>query len=170
MHSFCSFFGYIFLHMLMYAGDIYFWKRYRVNYSFIFGLKQGTELGYREVLLLSSALAVLTFSGALSNLDMEMDPRTKSFRALTEVVPLGLLIVSLISKMHYKFTMYKHYHLNIEGWSFLWLQIVILITFCPFNIIYRSSRFFIIKCALHCICSPLYKVPRVTKILDIKMN
>lgn len=82
--------------MLMYAGDIYFWKRYRVNYSFIFGLKQGTELGYREVLLLSSGLAVLTFSCALSNLDMEMDPRTKSFRALTEVVPLGLLIVSFI--------------------------------------------------------------------------
>lgn len=95
-HTFCSFFGYIILHMLMYAGDIYFWKRYRVNYSFIFGLKQGTELGYREVLLLSSGLAVLTFSCALSNLDMEMDPRTKSFRALTEVVPLGLLIVSLI--------------------------------------------------------------------------
>ncbi|GAY52743.1 hypothetical protein CUMW_144300 [Citrus unshiu] len=90
-----SFFGYIILHMLMYAGDIYFWKRYRVNYSFIFGLKQGTELGYREVLLLSSGLAVLTFSCALSNLDMEMDPRTKSFRALTEVVPLGLLIVTL---------------------------------------------------------------------------
>lgn len=66
--------------------------------------------------------------------------------------------------------MNKYYHLNINGWSSLWLQIVTLITFCPFNIIYRSSRFFIIQCALRCICTPLYKVPRVTKILDIKMN
>ncbi|KAK2655611.1 hypothetical protein Ddye_008663 [Dipteronia dyeriana] len=123
-----SFFGYIFLHLLMYAGNIYFWKRYRINYSFIFGFKQGTELGYREVLLVCSALAVLTFGGILSNLDMEMDPRTRNFEAITEIVPLALLVV------------------------------VILVIFCPFNIIYRSSRFFLIRCVIHCIFAPLYKV------------
>ncbi|XP_044505058.1 phosphate transporter PHO1 homolog 9-like isoform X2 [Mangifera indica] len=90
-----SLFGYIFLHMLMYAGNIYFWKRFRVNYSFIFGFKQGTELGFREVLLVSSGLAVLTFAGVLSNLDMEMDPRTQSFKVITELVPLALLLVTL---------------------------------------------------------------------------
>ncbi|KAL5807813.1 hypothetical protein ACOSQ3_028504 [Xanthoceras sorbifolium] len=123
-----SIFGYIFLHLLLYAGNIYYWKRYRVNYSFIFGFKQGTELGFREVLLLSSALAVLTFGGILSNLDMEMDPRTRKFEAITEIVPLILLLA------------------------------VILITFCPFNIVYRSSRFFLIRCVFHCIFAPLYKV------------
>ncbi|KAJ0099417.1 hypothetical protein Patl1_21907 [Pistacia atlantica] len=123
-----SLFGYIFLHMLMYAGNIYFWKRFRVNYSFILGFKQGTELGFREVLLVSSGLAVLTFGGVLSNLDMEMDPRTQSFTVITELVPLALLLL------------------------------VILITFCPFNIIYRSSRFFLIRCTVHCIFAPLYKV------------
>ena len=80
--------------MLMYSANLYFWRRYRVNYSFIFGFKQGTELGYREVFLLSSGLGVLALAGVISNLDMEMDPRTKSFRALTELVPLGLLTVS----------------------------------------------------------------------------
>lgn len=79
--------------MLMYSANIYFWRRYRVNYTFIFGFKQGTALGYREVLLLSSALSVLTLGGVLSNLDMEMDERTKSFKALTELVPLGIVIV-----------------------------------------------------------------------------
>ncbi|KAJ7974374.1 Phosphate transporter PHO1-like protein [Quillaja saponaria] len=123
-----SLFGFIILHMLMYSANIYFWRRFRVNYTFIFGFKKGTELGYREVLLLSSGLAVLTFAGVISNLDMEMDQRTKSFTALTELVPLGLVIV------------------------------VLLITFCPFNIIYQSSRFFLIQCAIHCICAPLYKV------------
>ena len=78
----------------MYSANLYFWRRYRVNYSFIFGFKQGTELGYREVFLLSSGLGVLALAGVISNLDMEMDPRTKSFRALTELVPLGLLTVS----------------------------------------------------------------------------
>ncbi|KAF5725377.1 phosphate transporter PHO1 9-like [Tripterygium wilfordii] len=90
-----SLFGFIALHMVMYAGNVYFWKRFRVNYSFIFGFKQGTELGYREVLLLSSGLAVLTLGGVLSNLDMEMDPRTQSFKTVTELVPLGLLTVTL---------------------------------------------------------------------------
>ncbi|KAG6715826.1 hypothetical protein I3842_04G015600 [Carya illinoinensis] len=88
-----SLFGFIVLHMLTYSANIYFWRRYRVNYSFIFGFKQGTELGYREVFLLSSVLAVLALAGVISNLDMEMDERTRSFEALTELVPLGLLTV-----------------------------------------------------------------------------
>lgn len=78
----------------MYAGNIYFWKRYRINYSFIFGFKQGNELGYREVLLLGSGLAVLTFAGVISNLEMEIDKRTQSYKAITELVPLALLTVS----------------------------------------------------------------------------
>lgn len=123
-----SLFGYIVLHMLMFAANIHYWRRYRVNYPFIFGIKQGTELGYREVLLLGSALSVMTLGAAVSNLDMNMDPRTRSFKSLPELVPLGLLLV------------------------------VLLITFCPFNIIYRSSRFFFIQSAFHCICAPLYKV------------
>ncbi|TKY65157.1 Phosphate transporter PHO1-like 9 [Spatholobus suberectus] len=123
-----SLFGYIVLHMIMYSANVYLWRRYKINYPFIFGLKEGTELGYREVFLLSSGLAVLSLAAVLSNLDMEMDQRTKSFSALTELVPLGLVIVLL------------------------------LITFCPFNIMYKSSRFFLIRCAFHCVCAPLYKV------------
>ncbi|KAJ1421422.1 SPX domain [Sesbania bispinosa] len=104
------------------------YRRFKINYPFIFGFKEGTELGYREVFLLSSGLAVLSLAAVLSNLDMEMDQRTKSFSAFTELVPLGLVIVLL------------------------------LITFCPFNIIYKSSQFFLIQCAFHCLCAPLYKV------------
>ncbi|KAJ0037701.1 hypothetical protein Pint_23590 [Pistacia integerrima] len=63
-------------------------------------LKQGTELGYREVFLLS----------------------TGSFCFL----PV--------------------------------LQTVIILLFCPFNIIYRSSRFFFLKSLFRCVCAPLYKI------------
>jgi hypothetical protein len=78
----------------MYSANVYFWRRFKINYSFIFGFKEGTELGYREVFLLSSGLAVLSLAAVISNLDMEMDQSTKSFSAFTELVPLGLVTVS----------------------------------------------------------------------------
>lgn len=123
-----SLFGFIVLHMLMFSANIYFWGRYRVNYPFIFGMKQGMQLGYRDVFLLSTALAVLSLTGVLSNLDMEMNPTTKSFSTFTELVPLGLLIVLLI------------------------------ILFCPLNILYRSSRLSVVRSVFHCFFAPLYKV------------
>ncbi|XP_042488553.1 phosphate transporter PHO1 homolog 3-like isoform X2 [Macadamia integrifolia] len=123
-----SLFGFIVLHLLMYGANIYFWRHYHVNYPFIFGFNQGTDIGYREVFLLSTGLAVLSLTGVLSNLEMEMEQNMKSFNASRELVPLGLLIVLLI------------------------------LTFCPFNIIYRSTRYFFLQCVLRCILAPLYKV------------
>lgn len=66
-----------------------------MNYPFIFGFKPGTELGFREIFLLAAGLSVLAFAAVLSNLDMEMDPETESYQTLTELVPLGLVTVSL---------------------------------------------------------------------------
>nr|XP_023903621.1 phosphate transporter PHO1 homolog 3-like isoform X4 [Quercus suber] len=123
-----SLFGFIVLHMIMYAANIFFWRRYRVNYSFIFGFKQGPELGYREILLLSFGLAVLALASVLLNLDMEMDPNTKDYGTYTELLPLNLVFL------------------------------VLIILFCPFNIMYRSSRFFFLTCLSHCILAPLYKI------------
>ncbi|KAH9774003.1 phosphate transporter PHO1 [Citrus sinensis] len=123
-----SLFAYAILHMLMYAADIYFWRCYRVNYPFILGFKQGTVLSYREVFLLSTGLAVLALSSFLANLHLDMGSRTEHYRKLTELVPLFSI------------------------------TIVIVIIFCPFDIIYRSSRLFFIKSATHCFCAPLYKV------------
>ncbi|KAF5454757.1 hypothetical protein F2P56_024400 [Juglans regia] len=125
-----SLFGFIVLHMLMYAANIYFWRRYRVNYSFIFGFKQGTELGYQQVLLLSFGLAALALALASVplNLDMERDPKMNYYKALTDLLPLSLVLL------------------------------VVIILLFPFNIMYRSSRFFFLTCLFHCICAPLYKV------------
>ncbi|XP_030956499.1 phosphate transporter PHO1 homolog 3-like [Quercus lobata] len=123
-----SLFGLIVLHMIMYATNIFFWRRYWVNYSFIFGFKQGTELGYREIVLLSFGLTVLALASVLLNLDMKMDPNTKDYGTFTELLPLNLVFL------------------------------VLIILFCPFNIMYRSSRFFFLTCLFHCILAPLYKV------------
>ncbi|ESQ34304.1 hypothetical protein EUTSA_v10006900mg [Eutrema salsugineum] len=123
-----SLFGFVVVHMIMYASNIYFWKRYRVNYPFIFGFKEGTELGYRQVLLLSFGLGTLALAAVLINLDMEMDPNTNDYKTITELLPL--FIVGL----------------------------VIAISICPFNIFYRSSRFFFLMVVFRCIAAPLYKV------------
>ncbi|KAF8103840.1 hypothetical protein N665_0183s0018 [Sinapis alba] len=123
-----SLFGFVVLHMFMYASNIYFWKRYRVNYPFIFGFKEGTELGYRHVLLLSFCLNTLALAAVIMNLDMEMDPSTNDYKTLTELLPLFIVCL------------------------------VIAITICPFNILYRSSRFFFIMVVFRCIAAPLYKV------------
>ncbi|WOH16409.1 hypothetical protein DCAR_0935962 [Daucus carota subsp. sativus] len=123
-----SLFAFIVLHMLMYAANVYFWRRYRVNYPFIFGFKEGSALGYREVLLVAFGFAVLALASILANLDMEMDPKTGDYKRFTELLPLGVVLIAFF------------------------------VIICPFNIIYRSSRFFILTCVFHCICAPLYKV------------
>ncbi|XVE53192.1 hypothetical protein DITRI_Ditri02bG0184100 [Diplodiscus trichospermus] len=123
-----SVFAYFMLHMLTYAADIYFWRCYRINYPFIFGLKQGTELGYREVFLLSTGLAVITLACFLGNLHLDLGSKTQSYTKLTEIFPLGLV------------------------------AIVLVILFCPFDIIYRSSRFYFIRSLFHCLCAPFYKI------------
>ena len=83
--------------MIMFFANIFFWRRYRVNYSFIFGFKQGTDMGYRRVLLLSFGLAVLALASVLLNLDMEMDPKTKNYGTFIEILPLTLVFVRLIN-------------------------------------------------------------------------
>lgn len=79
--------------MLTYAANIYFWRRYKVNYSFIFGFKQGTDLGYWEVFLLSSGLAVLSLASFMVNLYLDLGTRPQHYKTFTQLVPLGLVLV-----------------------------------------------------------------------------
>ncbi|CAH2045649.1 unnamed protein product [Thlaspi arvense] len=123
-----SLFGFIVLHILIYAGNIYYWRRYQVNYPSILEFKQGTELSYRQVLFVGFSIGVCALLCVIANLDMEVDPETKDYKALTELLPLFLLIV---------------------------LFIVLIL---PFNTFYRSHRVFFLTCLFHCIAAPLYKV------------
>ena len=96
----------------MYAANIYYWRRYKVNYSFIFGFKQGTELGYIQVLLVGFTIGVFALLCVLANLDMEADPKTKGYQTLTELLPLFLLIVSSKTLDNVEFVLTK-WHNNI---------------------------------------------------------
>ena len=99
--------------MVMYAANVYLWKRYRVNYAFIFGFKQGTELGYREVLFISFGLAASAIASVLSNLDMEMDPKTMDYKPFTEIIPLILVVVRLFNLFIMRHFFCHHLSTNI---------------------------------------------------------
>ncbi|XP_015168476.1 phosphate transporter PHO1 homolog 10-like [Solanum tuberosum] len=135
-----SFYGYIILHMLIGAANVYLWRCYRINYSFILGFKPGTELDHKEVFLLASGLAVLVLTACLVQLHIRMDSRIQEHETFVELVPLGLLIG------------------------------LVLICLCPFNIIYRSSRFFLIQSLFRSICAPLYKVNMIDFFLSDQLT
>ncbi|KAG5591937.1 hypothetical protein H5410_042451 [Solanum commersonii] len=135
-----SFYGYIILHMLIGAANIYLWRCYRINYSFILGFKPGTELDHKEVFLLASGLAVLVLTACLVQLHIRMDSRIQEHETFVELVPLGLLIG------------------------------IVLICLCPFNIIYRSSRFYLIQSLFRSICAPLYKVNMIDFFLSDQLT
>ena len=143
--------------MLMYAANIYFWRRYRINYVFIFGFKRGTELGYGEAFLLSTGLAVLALSGFLANLHLDMNSSTQEFKKLTELVPLGLVTVRFHKNIATNVFVLVHIP-TISSVFFVSSQLILLILCCPFNVLYRSSRFFFIRCLFRCLLAPLYPV------------
>ncbi|KAG7591605.1 EXS C-terminal, partial [Arabidopsis thaliana x Arabidopsis arenosa] len=72
-------------------------------------------------------IGVFALLYVLANLDMEADPKTKGYQAITELLPLILLVAMFM--------------------------VIVL----PFNFFYRSSRFFFFTCLFHCLGAPLYK-------------
>ncbi|KAL0723412.1 hypothetical protein Bca4012_038011 [Brassica carinata] len=123
-----SWFGFVMLHIIVYAANLYYWRRYKVNYSKIFGFEQGTELGHRQVLLVAFTIGVFALLCVLANLDMEVDPKTKDYQEFTELLPLFLLI-------------------GIFG-----------VLYLPFDCFYRRKRKFYLTCLFHCIAAPFYAV------------
>lgn len=80
--------------MLTYAANIYFWRRYKVNYPFIFGFKQGTELDHQQVFLLSNGLAVLFLASFLANLHLDSGSNASKYKTLAQLLlPLCLVVV-----------------------------------------------------------------------------
>lgn len=45
-HHLCL--GYIVLHLIVCSANVYLWRRFKINYAFIFGFEEGTELGYGD--------------------------------------------------------------------------------------------------------------------------
>jgi hypothetical protein len=85
-----------------------------VNYSFIFGFKRETELGYRQVLLLGFGIAALALCSVHLNLHMEMDPKTKEYGEFTELLPLNVLIVRFLQILFFKEKVLSCFSLDLQ--------------------------------------------------------
>lgn len=93
--------------MFFYGFDVYAWQRTRINYPFIFGFSTGSELRYREVLLLSTGFTTFLLAGMNVHIIVTLwthpdppagvaplDPSQHQGSVLADIIPLLLVLVS----------------------------------------------------------------------------
>lgn len=79
----------VLIHMYMYGADLYFWRRLRINYAFIFEFSPGTELGHREVLMVTSVLTTVLIGSMVGHLALHSAAKSP----YVDFIPLGLVLV-----------------------------------------------------------------------------
>ncbi|KAG0563848.1 hypothetical protein KC19_8G064200 [Ceratodon purpureus] len=60
--------GLVLLHLYMYGLNVYTWQRARINYPFIFEFSPGSELRYREIFLVCTALTSLLLGTMIAHI------------------------------------------------------------------------------------------------------
>jgi len=88
----------VLLHMYMYGWNVYAWQQVRINYPFIFEFSPGTELRYREVLLVCTAFTSLL----LGSMIVHIITSTRQAHIYTsEFAPLGVTLVMTLLLSQY---------------------------------------------------------------------
>ncbi|KAK6157721.1 hypothetical protein DH2020_011969 [Rehmannia glutinosa] len=129
-------FSLLFLHVFLYGCNIVMWRKTRINYSFIFELSPTKELKYRDVFLIcTSSMAVVV---GIMFVHLSLVAKGYSY-AQVQAIPGLLLLVHLALV-----------DTTVEGF--------LLVLVCPFNIIYKSSRYRFLSVIRNIILTPLYKV------------
>ncbi|XP_024383229.1 phosphate transporter PHO1-3 [Physcomitrium patens] len=118
----------VLLHMYLYGWNIFLWKRARINYAFIFEFSPGSELRYREVLLVCTALTTLVIGAMVVHLSIHSTLIPGQASPYIDLIPVTVMLIFLALLLN------------------------------PLNICYRSSRFFFLNVFLRIICAPLSKV------------
>jgi hypothetical protein len=84
--------GLLILHMYMYGWNVYAWQQVRINYPFIFEFSPGTELRYREVLLVCTAFTSVLVSSMIVHIIASTSQAHKRIYT-SEFAPLGVTVV-----------------------------------------------------------------------------
>lgn len=84
----------VLLHMYLYGWNVYIWRRVRINYAFIFEFSPGSELRYREVLLLCTAMTTALIGAMVVHLSIHSTLINTRASAYLDLIPLGVLLVS----------------------------------------------------------------------------
>ncbi|CAM6125906.1 unnamed protein product [Calypogeia fissa] len=82
----------ILLHMYMYGANLFYWRRMRINYPFIFEFQPGTELRHREVLMVTSILTTLLIGAMVGQLTLH----TATLSPYVDLIPFCLVVMLVI--------------------------------------------------------------------------
>ncbi|MCO5547340.1 hypothetical protein L7F22_000789 [Adiantum nelumboides] len=88
----------VLLHLCLFGWNLYSWRKKQINYAFIFGLPPGTEIKYRELLLLAMGLATLVTAALLGHF-MIYTNMTSSLQ--TAILPFLILAVYMFRNAEY---------------------------------------------------------------------
>lgn len=154
----CSMFSLLFLHVFLYGCNIFAWRKARINYSFIFELTPTKELNYRDAFLICTTSMTVVVGVMFVHLSL----LTKGYSySQVQVIP-GLLLLVICWIISLKLKNQRFWSLifvNVKYLTyFLMLQVFLLLLVCPFNIVYRSSRYCFLRVIRNIVLSPLYKV------------
>jgi len=82
----------------MYGWNVYAWQKTRINYGFIFEFSPGTELHYREVLLICTALSSMLLGTMIVHI-IASTKEAPNYNA-SEWAPLSITLVSGVSSLY----------------------------------------------------------------------
>ena len=86
-----SLLGLVLLHMYMYGWNVYAWQRTRINYPFIFEFSPGSELRYREVLLVCTGFTSLLLGTTIAHIIASSKEAPNYISS--EFAPMGIFLV-----------------------------------------------------------------------------
>lgn len=86
-----SLLGLVLLHMYMYGWNVYAWQRTRINYPFIFEFSPGSELRYREVLLVCTGFTSLLLGTTIAHI-IASSKQAPNYIS-SEFAPMGIFLV-----------------------------------------------------------------------------
>ncbi|KAL8481102.1 hypothetical protein ACS0TY_027586 [Phlomoides rotata] len=123
-----SMFALLSLHLFVYGCNLFAWKSSRINYMFIFEFQASNALNYRDAFLICTCL-------------------------MTGVVGAMVLHLILLSTDLASFAPHRLDFIP----ALLFLSFLLLLV-CPFNILYRPTRYCFLRVIRNIVCSPFYKV------------
>jgi hypothetical protein len=180
----CSTLGLLLLHMYMYGWNVYAWQQTRINYGFIFEFSPGTELRYRQVLLICTALSSMLLGTMIVHIIASAKEAPNYNHS--EWAPMAITLVSSCF-YHESFKLHDDpvmipcqswaKNLNAIWWRicrnrknyayelsctylnfYVWIQVFLVMLLIPANILYKSSRYFFLRCFRRIVFAPFYKV------------
>lgn len=84
----------ILFHMYLYGWNIFLWRRARINYAFIFEFSPGSELRYREVLLVCTGLTTILIGAMVLHLSIHSTLVEGQASPYIDLIPLAVMLVS----------------------------------------------------------------------------